>query len=187
MSTTVSTIVWSFLSPTSMSTYMRLLFYSPTLDWMALRSDIEGIFVSSSCFSSSWTRAESLPHFRHSKIGWGLLHKKHEYFLSTSSFSPCPLSPNVKGLSRLGDLSRSLSPSLSSWLFLPHNFEDSLLNSMSDSEAAIADERSCTPCLFNRRVHRALPCLESPRVALGTPWHTPEYDSPCGEGVETWP
>ena len=128
------------------SIYMRPRGWPSTLAWMALSSLSEMIFLSSFCFSSSsYTRAASLPRSGHSKTQWGPLHKKHEYLLGSSSFSPFDLS--LEGLSFLGNLSRSGPPLLLPLVFFSCPFKDSLLNSMSDLAAVISEARSCTPRL----------------------------------------
>ena len=105
------------------------------------------ILISSSCLSST-TSAESLPHFGHSKTWFLLLQRKHEIF-DVSSFLSFPFSPKVVGMSRLGALSRPLSRTLLSWVFLLCPFENSLLNPMNDSAASITKERSCTLHILN--------------------------------------
>ena len=138
------------------------------------------------------------PTLGHSKTRWGSLHKKHEYFLGVSSFLSLPLSLNIVGLSSLGDLSRSPSLSLSSWFFLPYNFQESILNSTKHSTVAIAEQGYAphvfqVPCRPNDLGHRgsktgrpAPPCLGSPRGALGTPSQTLRCDPPCVGGCWIW-
>jgi len=173
------------------------LIRNPTLVWMALRTDMEAILPSSSCLSSSITRAASLSRFGHSKTQWGPLKRKHVYFVGASSF--LPLSLCCGGRSLLGE--RFLSPSLSlySWSFLLCPFDESLFNSIKDSAAAIAEARYCTPCLSSsswhnllghrgsRIRHLALPCSEFPRVTLETHLHTRGFAHLHAEAVEAWP
>ena len=128
------------------SMYMHPRGWPSTLVWMTLSSLSEATLLSYSCFSSSTcTRATSLPRLGHSKTQQSLLHRKLEYFFGASSFLHFHLS--LEGLSFLGDLSRSPLPLPLPPVFLPCPFEDSLLNLMSDSMAAIAKAKSCTPRL----------------------------------------
>lgn len=94
-------------------------------------------------------KSSNFPTLRALKNPLNLLHNKHEYFLDVSSFMSLPSSLKIVDLSRLEELFRFLSLSLSMWVFLPRTFKNSLLNSMSDSAATIVDTRPYTPCLFS--------------------------------------
>lgn len=94
-------------------------------------------------------KRSKFPTLRALKNPLNTLHNKHEYFLDVSSFMSLPSSLKIVDLSRLEELFRFLSLSLSVWVFLPRTFKNSLLNSMSDSTATIVDARPYTPCLFS--------------------------------------
>jgi len=157
-------------------------------------SDIKVVLFSSSYLSFSITRATSFPHFGYSKTRWGSLQGKHEIFYDVSSFLSFPLSLNVVFFScqetYLGlrhyhyHLTSPCLVALKTQLIWR---QQSSMRGL----ALVASLLSSWPIpkghQGNRRVGRALPYSESPRVALRTPWHTPEFDHLCAEGIEAWP